>query len=215
MEKQTAIRAAVLAALSLTAAILAALAFAGLDDGAVQAVCLMPESSHMPSLPNAMESVVPTVPAPMRSEELPAVSPEMTAPAPISGMEREGVLFTLIVAGKSIPVARGVEEATLERSPGWLSSSALPGQDGVCVVYGHRNRNHLKVLENVERGDTITVAMDGVAYVYAVSDIIIYDSADSFRLPAIAGKSLVLATCYPFRYSGHAPGKIVLIAECA
>ena len=25
----------------------------------------------------------------------------------------------------------------------------------------------------------------------------------------------VLATCYPFRYSGHAPGKIVLIAECA
>jgi sortase (surface protein transpeptidase) len=57
--------------------------------------------------------------------------------------------------------------------------------------------------------------MDGVAYVYTVSDIMIYDSTDSFRLPAIAGKSLVLATCYPFRYSGHAPGKIVLIAECA
>ena len=215
MKKQIVIRAAVLAALLLTAAILVVFAFDGRDSGTVQAVRPMPESYHVLPLPNSMESAVATSPAPLHGEALPTVSPETTVSIPVSGTEREGVLFTLIVAGESVPVAYGVEEATLTRMPGWLPSSALPGQDGMCVVYGHRNRNHLKVLENVERGDAITVAMDGVAYVYTVSDIMIYDSADSFRLPAIAGKSLVLATCYPFRYSGHAPGKIVLIAECA
>ncbi len=215
MKKQIVIRAAVLAALLLTAAILVVFAFDGRDSGTVQAVRPMPESYHVLPLPNSMESAVATSPAPLHGEALPTVSPETTVSIPVSGTEREGVLFTLIVAGEFVPVAYGVEEATLTRMPGWLPSSALPGQDGMCVVYGHRNRNHLKALENVERGDAITVAMDGVAYVYTVSDIMIYDSADSFRLPAIAGKSLVLATCYPFRYSGHAPGKIVLIAECA
>ena len=54
-------------------------------------------------------------------------------------------------------------ESTLDKSPGWLTTSVLPGEDGMCVVYGHRNRNHLKVLEKVERGDTITVKMGGMA----------------------------------------------------
>ena len=174
----------------------------------------MPESYHVLPLPNSMESALATTPAPIYGEALPAVSPETTVSIPVSGTEREGVLFTLIVAGESVPVAYGVEEATLTRMPGWLPSSALPGQDGMCVVYGHRNRNHLKALENVERGDAITVAMDGVAYVYTVSDIMIYDSTDDFRLPTMDGKTLALATCYPFHYAGGAPGKIVLIAEC-
>lgn len=214
MKKQIVIRAAVLAALSLTAAILVVFAFDGRDNGTVQAVRPMPESYHVLPLANSMESAVATSPAPLHGEALPAVSPETTVPIPVSGTEREGVLFTLIVAGESVPVAYGVEEATLTRMPGWLPSSALPGQDGMCVVYGHRNRNHLKALENVERGDAITVAMDGVAYVYTVSDIMIYDSTDDSRLPTVDGKTLALATCYPFHYAGGAPGKIVLIAEC-
>lgn len=203
-----------IAALSLTAVILAAFAFDGRDNGTVQAAHPMPESYHVLPLANSMESAVATSPAPLHGEALPAVSPETTVSIPVSGTEREGVLFTLIVAGEFVPVAYGVEEATLTRMPGWLPSSALPGQDGMCVVYGHRNRNHLKVLENVERGDAITVAMDGVAYVYTVSDIMIYDSTDDFRLPTMDGKTLALATCYPFHYAGGAPGKIVLIAEC-
>lgn len=203
-----------IAALLLTAVILAAFAFDGRDNGTVQAVRPMPESYHVLPLANSMESAVATSPAPLHGEALPAVSPETTVSIPVSGTEREGVLFTLIVAGEFVPVAYGVEEATLTRMPGWLPSSALPGQDGMCVVYGHRNRNHLKVLENVEQGDAITVAMDGVAYVYTVSDIMIYDSTDDFRLPTVDGKTLALATCYPFHYAGGAPGKIVLIAEC-
>ena len=84
----------------------------------------------------------------------------------------------------------------MSESPGWLPSSALPGQDGMCVVYGHRNRTHLRVLEKVELGDTITVTMkDKTVYAYTVSDIKIYENTADFKLPTSIGKTLVLATC--------------------
>ena len=49
-------------------------------------------------------------------------------------------------------------------------------------------------------------------YTYTVSDIEIYENTADFKLPATDGKTLVLATCYPFRYSGNAPGKYVITA---
>ena len=69
------------------------------------------------------------------------------------------------------------------------------------------------MLEKVERGDTVKITMDGIAYDYTISDITIYESTDDLRLPTVDGKTLVLVTCYPFRYSGHAPGKCVVTAQ--
>ena len=84
----------------------------------------------------------------------------------------------------------------------------------MCVVYGHRNRTHLRVLEKVELGDTITVTMqDKTVYTYTVRDIKIYENTAEFKLPATDEKTLALVTCYPFRYSGNAPGKYVVIAQ--
>ena len=110
-------------------------------------------------------------------------------------------------------MAYGVEESTLKKTPGWLTTSVLPGENGMCVVYGHRNRNHLKVLEKVTVGDIITATKDGIAYTYAVSDVAIYESTSDWRLPTLDGSTLVLVTCYPFRYSGHAPGKYMVAAQ--
>ena len=151
------------------------------------------------------------VPIPMPTAT-PTVSPT-ASPTATPSQTREGDgLFALDILGDEISVAYGVEESTLEKTPGWLTSSVLPGQDGMCVVYGHRNRNHLKILEKVERGDTITVTMDGATYIYTVSDVTIYESSSDMRLPTVDGKTLVLVTCYPFQYSGHAPGKYLVIA---
>ena len=130
--------------------------------------------------------------------------PSAATPAPVQDGK---AFFTLSILNDTISVAYGVEESTLKKTPGWLTTSVLPGENGMCVVYGHRNRNHLKVLEKVERGDAITVTMDGAVYTYTVSDITIYESTDDLRLPLVDGRTLVLVTCYPFRYSGHAPGK--------
>ncbi len=68
------------------------------------------------------------------------------------------------------------------------------------------------MLENVKCGDTITITMDGADYTYTVSDVMIYESTADLRLPTVDGKTLVLVTCYPFRYSGHAPDKCVVTA---
>lgn len=215
MNRQTIIRAAVLAALSVTATVLGVLAFALREQGntfvEIQPVAT-PKIVHMELAAPTPSSVPVPVPVPASMPETiesPAPAPPAT-PSP----KREGeCFFTLDVLSDTISVAYGVEEATLKKTPGWLPTSACPGGEGMCVVYGHRNRNHLKVLEKVERGNTIKVTMDGATYTYTVSDITIYESTDDLRLPTVDGRTLVLVTCYPFRYSGHAPGKCVVTAQ--
>lgn len=122
-----------------------------------------------------------------------------------------GMAFTLSILGKTINVANNVEEDTLEKTPGWLPSSAKPGKEGVCVVYGHRNRNHLLILKEIEAGDEIYVVMpDGKVYTYVVDKTEILDTDTAMRIPTIEGRHMILMTCYPFYYTGHAPQKFVV-----
>lgn len=152
------------------------------------------------------------VPIPIPTATLtafPSASPTSSA-KPSSGKQTD-TFCTLTIGGKDIPVRYGVDEKTLEKSPGYLPSSALPGAEGICAIYGHRNRNHFKALKNVQVGDSIKVTMaDGTVYTYVITDITIYESTSNWTLPATEGKTLVLVTCYPFQYSGHAPGKCVI-----
>ena len=212
MKRQNIKRAALLAALSVLAIILGIFAFAPWEQENTfieLQIITTPEIVHLAPTPSSVPVPVP-VPASMPEVSgSPAPAPPAT-PSP----KREGeCFFPLDILNDTISVAYGVEEATLNKTPGWLPTSALPGKEGMCVVYGHRNRNHLKVLEKVEHGDMITVTMDGIVYTHTVSDITIYESTDDLRLPTVDGKALVLVTCYPFRYSGHAPGKCVVTAQ--
>lgn len=215
MKKQTIIRAAVLAALSITAIILGVIAFTPQKQENIFVEVhpvATPEVVHIELAGTTDIPIVPTIPpTPALTEE---VTPAPTV-SPTSHLQKKGDgLFTLDIKDSTISVAYGVEEKTFDKTPGWLTTSVLPGEDGMCVVYGHRNRNHLKVLEDVVGGDTITVTMDdGTVYTYTVSDITIYENTADLNLPVIDGKTLVMVTCYPFRYSGHAPGKYVVTAH--
>ena len=160
-------------------------------------------STSLPSPAAALSSPTPKA-------TLQPIYPPAATPAPA---QDGNAFFTLSILNDTISVAYGVEESTLKKTPGWLTTSVLPGENGMCVVYGHRNRNHLKVLEKVTMGDTITATKDGIAYTYAVSDVAIYESTSDWRLPTLDGSTLVLVTCYPFRHSGHAPGKYMVIAR--
>lgn len=136
----------------------------------------------------------------------PAVTPVPTVP--------KGMAFTLSILGKAVNVASDVDADTLEKTPGWLPTSAMPGKEGVCVVYGHRNRNHLLILKEIEIGDEIDVVMpDGKVYTYAVDKTEILETDEAMRIPTIEGKHLMLMTCYPFYYTGHAPEKYVVVAS--
>ena len=131
------------------------------------------------------------------------IPPETAAPQQTEAQQlitASGSLGVLTVGRKEIPIAGNVDEATLDKSPGWMPESALPGESGMCVILGHRNRKHLRPLEKVEIGDELIFTYpDGRT---ATAD---------WRLPAVDGDTLVLVTCYPFRYSGSAPGKIMIV----
>ena len=142
----------------------------------------------------------------------PAGSPDTEIPGS-TGDNKHEICFTLKIGKETVSVARGVDEETLLEHPGWLTTSALPGQEGVCVVYGHRNRNHLKALKDVDYGDKIVLTVNsGTKYEYTVESIEILDSETDLRIPFISGKHLMLTTCYPFYYTGHAPKKYVVTA---
>ena len=213
MKSQTTTRAALIAALSILAAIICiALSMQHENGDAFVEIKPIPtpkatnviSSTPLPS----PAAVLPSSPTPEVTLQ-PVYTPTAT-PAPVQGGK---AFFTLSILNDTISVAYGVEESTLKKTPGWLTTSVLPGESGMCVVYGHRNRNHLKVLEKVTVGDTITATKDGIAYTYAVSDIAIYESTSDWRLPTLDGSTLVLVTCHPFRYSGHAPGKYMVTAQ--
>jgi len=212
MKRHIIIWAAVLAALVLIAVILGIAAFSppsDKDDEIIieQQPVATPEVVVLQTaIPTATPEPIPT-PAPTEeAKETPTSTKKPTSNT------QSSAAFTLKILDRKISVAHGVDEATLDKTPGWLTTSASPGQDGMCVVYGHRNRTHLRVLEKVECGDAITAIMpDGTVYTYTVSDIQIYENTADLRLPLTEGKTICLVTCYPFRYSGSAPGKCVVL----
>ena len=121
--------------------------------------------------------------------------------------------FILTINAEQVKVSYGVDEGTLKKTPGWLENSAYPGEDGVCVVYGHRNRNHLRALKGAHVGDPITVETTDGSCTYVVETIRIMDGDEDLTIPTLEGKHLMLSTCYPFHYSGSAPQKYVVTAK--
>lgn len=213
MKSQTTKRAALIAALSILAAIIGIALSMQHENGDVF-VEIKPIPT--PKATNMISSTpLPSHAAVLQSSPTPeaTLQPVYTPTATPAPMQGGRAFFTLSILNDTISVAYGVEESTLKKTPGWLTTSVLPGESGMCVVYGHRNRNHLKILEKVTVGDTITATKDGIAYTYTVSDIVIYENTSDWRLPTLDGSTLVLVTCYPFRYSGHAPGKYMVIAR--
>ena len=91
-----------------------------------------------------------------------------------------------------------VDESTLKKTPGWLESSAEPGEDGVCVIYGHRNRNHLRALRDVEFGDTLILKTSKGNFKYTVETIEILDKNKALTIPVVDGKCLMISIAIPF-----------------
>ena len=211
MKSQTTTRAALIAALSILATIIGiALSMQHENGDAFVEIKPIPTPKAANMISSTLLPSPAALPPPMPEATLQPTYPSAATLAPVQDGK---AFFTLSILNDTISVAYGVEESTLKKTPGWLTTSVLPGENGMCVVYGHRNRNHLKILEKVTVGDTITATKDGIAYTYTVSDIVIYENTSDWRLPTLDGRTLVLVTCYPFRYSGHAPGKYMVIAR--
>lgn len=126
----------------------------------------------------------------------------------------KNIMGHLIVGNYSATVRSDIKEETLKLSPGWMPESAKPGRSGMSIIFGHRNRNHLKLLEDAAVGDPIVFRyLDNSTATYIVEDIQIFEHTADWTLPDVEGDVLVIATCYPFHYTGNAPGKFQVVAR--
>ena len=174
-----------------------------------------PETVPKPGIPEMPEED-PIHPEEPEQEPLPAITraPEVSGTG--SGERasgQSGLLGTLTYKRKSVGIWPDIREETLLKGPGWMPESALPGE-GMAVIFGHRNRNHLLLIKKIREGDTLTFTYpDGRVLTYRVRSVQIFEQTPDWMLPTESGDMLVIATCYPFEYTGSAPGKFQVIAD--
>jgi len=94
-------------------------------------------------------------------------------------------------------VLAGASGRTLAFGPGWMLSSARPGQEGTSVIGAHRD-THFAFLQDLRPGDLLEMdTLDGHS-VYRMTEARVADSRSQRIRPQASRDQLVLVTCYPF-----------------
>jgi len=108
-------------------------------------------------------------------------------------------------------VVEGVGPRELNAGPGHFPGSALPGGAGNAIISAHRDR-HFRRFDELAAGDTvITETMDHrVTWRIARRTVVAKDERVLFLSPRT---ELTLTTCWPVRYFGPAPDRLILVAE--
>lgn len=104
-------------------------------------------------------------------------------------------------------VVEGVGDDALRAGPGHMTGSALPGELGNSVISAHRDR-HFRPLGGLVVGDTV-ITESGTGPVRWVVSRIRVVTADASALHATATPVLTLTTCWPIRYFGSAPDRLI------
>lgn len=108
-------------------------------------------------------------------------------------------------------VLEGVDGDELNAAPGHLPGSAYPGEAGNAIISAHRDRQ-FDHLDGVEVGDTLHTEsgwrdMDWIV----VSKRVV--SKDAPALFATTAPTLTLTTCWPIRFVGSAPDRLIITAR--
>jgi sortase A len=107
-------------------------------------------------------------------------------------------------------LVEGVGRDELRKGPGHVPSTVLPGQDGTFGVSGHRTTYGAPFyrLNELAKGDTITVVTREAIYTYTVTRTAIVRPTDTQVLDNVIGPdgkpkaTITLTTCHP-RYSAR------------
>ena len=107
-------------------------------------------------------------------------------------------------------VVEGVGDRELNAGPGHLPGSALPGTRGNAIVSAHRDR-HFSDLGDLSIGDTITTVTQHITTTWVVNGRRVVGR----RAPVLRSTpepTLTLTTCWPLRYFGTAPDRLIVTA---
>jgi sortase A len=107
-------------------------------------------------------------------------------------------------------MVEGVEERQLVAGPGHLPGSALPGEAGNAIVSAHRDR-HFRTLDELAVGDTIVTQTRQHRVTWRVTERRVVTAAAPV-LRESDGARLTLTTCWPVRYLGPAPDRLIITA---
>jgi sortase A len=125
------------------------------------------------------------------------------AQAPVARLEIPSIALDEIVV-------EGVEEASLNAGPGHLRGSALPGEAGNAVISAHRDR-HFRELDKVTIGDSIVTEMGQYRVMWKVVSKRVV-AANAPALFQTRDPALTLTTCWPVRFLGPAPDRLLITA---
>jgi LPXTG-site transpeptidase (sortase) family protein len=108
-------------------------------------------------------------------------------------------------------VLEGVDGNSLNAGPGHLTGSAFPGEPGNAVISAHRDR-HFARLGAIQVGDTIVTESGAHDAHWVVISKRVLD-ADAPALFHTTEATLTLTTCWPIRYLGTAPERLIVTAK--
>ncbi|HVX40397.1 MAG TPA: class D sortase [Gemmatimonadaceae bacterium] len=108
-------------------------------------------------------------------------------------------------------VLEGVDGDDLNAGPGHLPGSAFPGEPGNAIISAHRDR-HFNHLDALDVGDTIYTESGARrnAWVVVATRVIDKDAPALFHTK---DATLTLTTCWPIRYLGPAPDRLIVTAK--
>jgi len=118
--------------------------------------------------------------------------------------------------GLAAVVFEGDSEATLRKGPGHIPGTAWPADAGSsvgnCVIAGHRD-SFFRLLHDAREGDLVRLVDASGTRNYRLETRRIVPPSEASVLGPTPDARLTLITCYPFRWIGAAPSRLVWIAR--
>ena len=139
------------------------------------------------------------------------------APAPAGWREAPPHLgdpvgrITIPRVGVGTVVVEGDSDLTLSFAAGHIPGTALPGEAGNVALAGHRD-GVFRGLARIRRGDLVSVTTPAGVFRYAVDSLRVVKPDDTGVLRPTRRPTLTLVACYPFRYIGAAPDRLIVRA---
>lgn len=156
--------------------------------------------------------------APRPATRVPNVRLASAVPLPAVAMSAKEIRRGAVVARLVIPainldeiVMEGVGPVELNGGPGHFPGSVLPGEAGNAILSAHRDR-HFRRLGELGIGSHIRTQTRNhtVEWVITERRIVSRDMPALFEEPEA---TLTLTTCWPIRYFGSAPDRLLLVAK--
>ena len=107
-------------------------------------------------------------------------------------------------------VLEGIDDDAMNGGPGHYPGSSLPGGAGNSIISAHRDR-HFRKLGELAVGDTVVTQSGSTTTRWVIVKRQVVGKERPVLFPAKSA-TLTLTTCWPIRYFGTAPDRLILTA---